>query len=69
MKTLHHDLLVKFLAQNESSFREVFFRNMTERSISIIQEDIELNSDFSESEKADSTNEMLMTIRKILNYN
>jgi hypothetical protein len=68
MKTMHHDLLIKFLAHNENRFRERFFKNMTKRSISILLEDIEMHSDYGESEKEESTNEMLMTIRKILNY-
>ena len=68
MKTMNHDLLIKFLAHNENRFRERFFKNMTKRSISILLEDIEMHSDYGESEKEESTNEMLMTIRKILNY-
>ncbi len=68
MKTMNHDLLIKFLAHNENRFREKFFKNMTKRSISILLEDIEMHSDYGESEKEESTNEMLMTIRKILNY-
>lgn len=68
MKTMHHDLLIKFLAHNENRFRERFFKNMTKRSISILLEDIEMHGDHGESEKEEATNEMLMTIRKILNY-
>lgn len=68
MKTLHHDLMVKFIANNNERYQEKFFKNMTKRSISIIQEDIEMCIQCKENDKYESTNEMLMTVRIVLNF-
>ena len=68
IKSIHHNLLVSFLASSEENIRDKFTINLTKRAALILEEDIELLGNLSQDEKDKATDEMLMTIRMILKY-
>jgi len=61
--------LVSFLASVDDKIRMKFYKNMTQRAVSIIQEDIEILGDLPPDEKMKSQQEILAMFRKVLNYN
>lgn len=63
-----HDLLVEFLAAIDDKIKSKFMGNMTYRAKSIIKEDLDLIDEMTNQEKSDIIDEMLINIRKILNY-
>ena len=68
IKSIHHNLLVTFLASTEDKIREKFTINLTKRAALILEEDIELLGNLSQDEKEKAIDEMLATIRMILKY-
>jgi flagellar motor switch protein FliG len=48
--------------------KQKFFKHMSPRAISIIEEDMELHGELSEEDKDTSVAEMLNSIRTIMNY-
>ncbi len=67
IKNTGHSLLTDYLACSGKQIQEVFYRNMTERSKLIIQEDIALLEKFSSDEKEQIIDMMMHSIKKILN--
>jgi flagellar motor switch protein FliG len=65
---VNHDLLVEFLMSSGDDIKQKFFKHMSPRAISIIEEDMELHGDISEEDKELSVSEMLNSIRTIMNY-
>ena len=68
IKSIHHNLLVSFLASSEENIKDKFTINLTKRAALILEEDIELLGNLSQDEKDKAIDEMLMTIRMILKY-
>ena len=68
--SIDHDLISEFLyvMQDDRDLVEKFFRNMTDRSKSIIKEDIEMMDEMTESEKQVVKDKFLYKVRKILKY-
>jgi hypothetical protein len=65
---VNHDLLVEFLMSSGDDIKQKFFKHMSPRAISIIEEDMELHGELSEEDKDTSVAEMLNSIRTIMNY-
>ena len=65
---LNHNQLALFLASVEDDIREKFFRNMSTRSQEILKEDVDNLGELSAAEKSDAVNDVLKTIRSLLNY-
>ncbi len=63
-----HDLMVKFLKSVDSEMQEKFFNNLTERAESILREDMNYLGQIEQTEQENIQHEMLINIRKILNY-
>jgi hypothetical protein len=66
IKHIDHSLLTNYLACSNRQIQEVFYRNMTERSKLIIQEDIALLGKFSSDEKEQIIEMMMYSIKEIL---
>ncbi|MBC8313284.1 MAG: hypothetical protein H8E33_03460 [Candidatus Cloacimonetes bacterium] len=68
IQQIDNKLLASFLVNSDSKIQNKFFKNMTERAVSFLKEDIELLHEFSDEEKKHFQNEMLSAIRKILKF-
>ena len=67
IKKTDHTLLTNYLACSNRQIQEIFYKNMTERSKLIIQEDIALMGKFSSDEKEQIIDMMMHSIKQILN--
>ncbi len=67
IKKTDHTLLTNYLACSNRQIQEIFYKNMTERSKLIIQEDIALMGKFSSNEKEQIIDMMMHSIKQILN--
>lgn len=65
---VEHNLLVSFLASVENDIKEKFLNSLTSRGATIIREDIDFLGDLTQKEQEKTRYEMLMNIRKTLNY-
>ena len=63
-----HDLMVKFLKSVDSDMQNKFFNNLTPRADSIFREDMDYLEEIGQLEQEDIQHQMLLKIRKILNY-
>lgn len=68
IKSIHHQLLVRFLASTDKDVREKFLLNLTKRAAAIIEEDIEMIGELTQQEKDLAINEMVNTIRVVLKF-
>ena len=65
---VEHNLLVSFLASVENDIKEKFLSSLTSRGATIIQEDLDFLGEISQKEQEQIRYEMLINIRKILNF-
>ncbi len=68
MLNVPHDLIVSFLLSVESEIKYKLLNSVTTRIASILKEDMEFAGQLSEEEQEKVRFEMLLNIRKILNY-
>ena len=63
-----HDLMVKFLKSVNSDVQNKFFNNLTPRADSILREEMNYLGQIEQKEQENIQQQMLINIRKILNY-
>ncbi|MCD4652245.1 MAG: hypothetical protein K8S56_10750 [Candidatus Cloacimonetes bacterium] len=68
IKSVDQQMLVYFLLSVEDSLQERFFGLMSDRSILIIKEDMDVLGPLTSEQQQNYRNRMLLTIRKQLNY-
>ncbi len=66
IRGVDHDLLVKFLASVNENLQRKFYKNMTQRAVAIIQEDIEIYGDISQQDKSEAQKQILSIFREAL---
>lgn len=65
---VEHNILVSFLASIGNEVQKKFFQNVSERATLIIKEDKDVLGSLSQQEQEKAKNEMLLEIRRILNF-
>jgi len=65
---IDHAQLALFLASVDDDIKEKFFRNMSVRSQDILKEDLDNLGELSAEEKFKAVNDVLKSIRTLLNY-
>jgi flagellar motor switch protein FliG len=65
---IDHAQLALFLASVDNDIKEKFFRNMSVRSQDILKEDLDNLGELSAEEKFKAVNDVLKSIRTLLNY-
>ena len=63
-----HDLLVEFIKSVDSDIQRKFFNNLTPRASSILHEDMDYLAEIDQDEEENIKQQMLINIRKILNF-